>query len=120
MKVSIENKAKLDIFVAIFQLLKNWGSYLSLQFEPEQLYIQSMDKSHICLSNIIIKSAWFSEYDIEMSKSITVDAVSFAIIMNYALKHNKLDIIINNPDKIFINFSNNKESKKRPQVSKCT
>ena len=31
--------------------------------------------------------------------------------MNYALKHNKLDIIINNPDKIFINFSNNKESK---------
>ena len=111
MKLSIENKAKLDIFVAIFQLLKNWGSYLSLQFEPDKLYIQSMDKSHICLSNIIIKAAWFSEYNVEMSKNITVDAVSFAIIMNYALKHNKLDIIINNPDKIFINFSNNKESK---------
>ena len=110
MKLSIENKSKLEMFVAIFQLLKNWGSYLSLQFELGQLYIQSMDKSHICLSSIIIKSAWFSEYSVSEATSITVDAASFATMMNYALRHNKVDIIFEDTDKLYINLLNNSDT----------
>lgn len=110
MKLSIENKSKLEMFVAIFQLLKNWGSYLSLQFELGQLYIQSMDKSHICLSSIIIKSAWFSEYSVLEATSISVDAASFATMMNYALRHNKVDIIFEDTDKLYINLLNNSDT----------
>ena len=33
MKLSIENKPKLEMFVALFQLLKNWSSQLNLQFD---------------------------------------------------------------------------------------
>ena len=105
MKLSIENKPKLEMFVALFQLLKNWSSQLNLQFEPEQLYIQTMDKSHICLSNIVIKAAWFSEYFVEEATSIAVDTGSFATMMNYAVKHNKVDIIFNQADKLFINLT---------------
>jgi proliferating cell nuclear antigen PCNA len=104
MKLSIENKSKLEMFVALFQLLKNWSSQLNLQFEPDQLYIQTMDKSHICLSNIVIKAAWFSEYFVEEATSIAVDTGSFATMMNYAVKHNKVDIIFNQADKLFINL----------------
>jgi len=114
MKLTIENKGKLEMFVAIFQLLKNWGSYLSLQFELGQLYIQSMDKSHICLSSIIIKAVWFSEYKVETDTNITVDAASFAIMMNYALKHNRVEIVyddIGGSDKLCINLLNSAEVK---------
>jgi len=104
MKLSIENKSKLEMFVALFQLLKNWSSQLNLQFEPDQLYIQTMDKSHICLSNIVIKAAWFSEYFVEEATNIAVDTGSFATMMNYAVKHNKVDIIFNDADKLFINL----------------
>jgi len=108
MKLTIENKTKLEMFVALFQLLKNWGSYLSLQFEPNKLYIQTMDKSHICLSSIIIKEPWFSEYNVSDATQITVDASSFAIMMGYALKHNRLQILYNDTgsDKLYINCIN--------------
>ena len=116
MKLTIENKAKLEMFVALFQLLKNWGSYLSLQFELEQLYIQSMDKSHICLSSIVIKAPWFSEYNVLSQTHLTVDAASFATMMNYALKHNRLEIVyedstLSESDKLCINLLNSTDTK---------
>lgn len=116
MILTIENKGKMEMFVAIFQLLKNWGSYLNLHFETEQLYIQTMDKSHICLSNITIKDKWFTSYLINPSKetNISIDSNNFAIMMIYALKHNKMEIKIEDevdPDKLFINLSNNKDTK---------
>ena len=111
MKLTIENKAKLEMFVALFQLLKNWGSYLSLQFELEQLYIQSMDKSHICLSSIVIKAAWFSEYSVSEGTNLSVDAASFATMMNYALKHNRLEITESGADKLCINLLNGEDVK---------
>ena len=116
MILTIENKNKMEMFVALFQLLKNWGSHLNIHFEKNQLYIQSMDKSHICLSNIIIKANWFSSYSIDPSKetNISIDSTNFATMMIYALKHNKMEIKFEDetePDKLFINLSNNKDIK---------
>ena len=118
MKLTIENKTKLEMFVALFQLLKNWGSYLSLQFEPNKLYIQTMDKSHICLSSIIIKEPWFSEYNVSEATQITVDASSFAIMMGYALKHNRLQIVYNDTgsDKLCINCINGENEGTKAKV----
>lgn len=108
MLLSIENKSKMEMFVALFQLLKNWGSYLNLQFEKTHLYIQSMDKSHICLSSITISGQWFTSYEILDTTNISLDATNFAVMMNYALKHSKMDIQFDDeidPDKLFINLS---------------
>jgi proliferating cell nuclear antigen len=113
MRLSIENKSKMEMFVALFQLLKNWGSYLNLHFEKTRLYIQSMDKSHVCLSSITISSQWFSSYQIEDTTNISLDSTNFAIMMSYALKHNKMEINFEDdvdPDKLFINLSSNSES----------
>lgn len=114
MLLTIENKNKMDMFVALFQLLKNWGSYLNIHFEENQLYIQSMDKSHICLSNIIIKDKWFSSYLVQKTTNISVDSTNFATMMTYALKHTKMEIKFedeDDPDKLYINLSNNKSDK---------
>lgn len=108
MRLTIENKSKMEMFVALFRLLKNWGSCLNLHFEKTRLYIQSMDKSHICLSSIHISSTWFSHYEIDNPANISLDSTNFAIMMNYALKHSKMEIKFedeSDPDTIFINLS---------------
>ena len=113
MQLTIENKSKMEMFVALFQLLKNWGSHLNLHFEKTHLYIQSMDKSHICLSSINISSTWFSSYSIEETTNISLDSTNFAIMMSYALKHSKMEIKFEEdvvPDIIFINLSSNSDT----------
>jgi proliferating cell nuclear antigen len=67
-----------------------------------------MDKSHICLSSIHISSDWFSYYEIDNPTNISLDANNFAIMMNYAVKHSKMEIKFEDetePDTIFINLS---------------
>lgn len=112
MKLTIENKNKLAMFVALFQLLKNWGSIINLQFQEDHLYIQGMDKSHVCLANIVIKSKWFTTYSIthDQINSAAVDSTHFAIMLNYALKHSKMELVLDADDKLNINFVNNKET----------
>lgn len=116
MRLIIENKSKLEVFVAIFQLLKNWSSHINMHFEKDKLYIQSMDKSHVCLADIEIKAKWFSIFDCSKNNKISVDSSHFAILMNYALNHDILELKYededeNDVDKLYINFLNGKENK---------
>lgn len=109
MHLTIENKSKQEIFVAIFQLLKNWSSHINMNFETDKLYIQSMDKSHICLADIVLKNTWFTSYDCSTNNKISVDSTQFALLINYALKHDKLELKFEDeadPDKLYINFLN--------------
>lgn len=113
MRLTIENKSKLEIFVAIFQLLKNWNSHINIYFESDKLYIQSMDKSHICISEIEIKNKWFSDYDCSKNHKVSVDSANFNLLMNYALKHDILELKYeeeSNIEKLYINFLNEKEN----------
>jgi proliferating cell nuclear antigen PCNA len=114
MELSITNKSKLEIFVSIFQILKNWNSIINLQFDDNCLSIQTMDKSHVCLSNIILKKSWFSSYNIKNNCNINVNSLHFSTMMSYAVKHNILEINydpVESSDKLFINILNNKENK---------
>lgn len=110
MRLTIDNKSKQEIFVSIFQLLKNWSSHINMNFEKDRLYIQSMDKSHICLADIELKDTWFTSYECIDNNRISVDSTQFAIVINYALKHDVLELKFedeSSPDKLFINFLNN-------------
>jgi proliferating cell nuclear antigen len=107
MHLTIENKAKQETFVAIFQILKNWSSHINLNFEPSKLYIQAMDKSHVCLADINIKSSWFSHYECINTNKLSVDSTHFATLMNYGLKHSTIELKYDDTDKLFINFLNN-------------
>ena len=51
------------MFISLFQLLKNCTSIISIIFNDDHLYIQGMDKSHICLFDIKIMDSWFSSYE---------------------------------------------------------
>jgi proliferating cell nuclear antigen PCNA len=114
MHLLIENKSKLEVFVALFSLLKNWSNAIRIQFEESRVYIQTMDKSHVCLSNIIIDKSWFSTYEIQQSNSIVVDALHFCMIVSQVLKNSRLEMKFEDeaePERLYINLLNNKENK---------
>lgn len=62
MKIIINDKNKKDIFIALFQILKNNTNIICIIFYDDYLYIQGMDKSHVCLFDIKILKNWFNDY----------------------------------------------------------
>ena len=82
MRLIIDNKSKQEIFVAIFQILKQWSSHINMHFEKDKLYIQAMDKSHVCLADINIKSAWFSNYDCSQTNKMFYSQASVCFFAN--------------------------------------
>jgi proliferating cell nuclear antigen PCNA len=96
MKIIINDKSKKDIFVSLFQILKNCTNIVCVNFEKDRFFIQGMDKSHVCLFNIEIVSSWFSDYDIEYETNISFDTSIFHTIIS--TKQDSHDIVIHMDD----------------------
>jgi proliferating cell nuclear antigen PCNA len=111
MKICISDKKKKDTFVSLFQVLKNCSALINASFEEEQLSIQGLDKSHICLFNVKINKNWFSKYDIHNTDDVPLqlcfDTAGFYSIIS--TKSDNQDLIIQtntkNPDILDIHFS---------------
>ena len=81
--VQIDDKKKKEIFVSLIQLLKNCSSSIHMSFETTRLHIQGMDKSHVCLFDIVLRKEWFSTYEINDSPiEICVDTATFYAIIS--------------------------------------
>jgi proliferating cell nuclear antigen len=81
MKITIATKLKKDILISLFQQLKQASNTISLYFEEKRLYIQGMDRSHVCLFEVQFSSSWFKEYEYEKSQTIHIDAtILFQVI----------------------------------------
>lgn len=110
MKVIISERSKSDTFIALFQLLKNWSSHITMGFQNDGLHIQSMDKSHICLTKIFIQKDWFLEYNYQEDINVSVDTAHFYSIINYGSDHEQIHLD-SNEEILFISFINiNKEN----------
>jgi len=82
MEFQITNKNKKDVFVSIFQVLKNCSTLISCTFEEELFHIQGMDKSHICLFDVTLNKKWFDSYTISEKKIISFDSNIFHSIIS--------------------------------------
>jgi proliferating cell nuclear antigen PCNA len=115
MKIQISDKKKKEMFVSLFQTLKNCSSVITTKITSESLHIQGMDKSHVCLFDAKINSTWFSLFEINKDINLSFDSgVFYAII---STKSDLQDLIItmddDNEDTIHIHFiPQEKESKK--------
>jgi proliferating cell nuclear antigen len=113
MKIQISDKKKKDLFVSLFQVLKNCSTLICITFENELAHIQGMDKSHVCLFDVKLNKNWFTNYDIIESTKICFDSTVFHSIIG--TKSDNQDLVItlseNNQDILHINFELN-ESKK--------
>jgi proliferating cell nuclear antigen PCNA len=102
MKITIANKNKKDLFVSIFQVLKNCTSLVNVIFETDRLHIQGMDKSHVCLFDVNIQKKWFDEYSVEEKTTVSFDSSIFHLIIS--TKQESHDIIIHKTDEDNLNI----------------
>ena len=64
----------------IFQLIKNCSSVIKMEFYESYVFMQGMDKSHVCLFNNRISSDWFTSYQNDKPSTATVDTSSLHLI----------------------------------------
>jgi proliferating cell nuclear antigen PCNA len=113
MFLTINDKQKLTIFSTIFQMLKSWNPIITLTFSEEKIRIQSMDLSHICLTNIEFNKEWFSTYNCNNDFDISLNTSDFATLMKYATNYSTLELKCDGAesDTLYVNFLINPENK---------
>ena len=122
MKIVITDKSKKDIFVTIFKSLSNFTNAIHIVFYPTHIYLQGMDKAHVCLYDIKVDAAWFSQYEFvdgaTVSEAISPDApvdvntislnpVTLYNVLSITQDHQTMTIHYSgDPDKLNIDFVN--------------
>lgn len=115
MKLTITEKGKKDIFISLFQLLKNCTNIINIMFHEGDMYIQGMDKSHVCLFDIKILTAWFGTYEVAKAQNICVDSNIFHNVLSMTQEHHKMVIYFDDavePDQLNIDLLNKNEGGK--------
>jgi proliferating cell nuclear antigen len=93
MYLLISNKVKKNLFISIFQLLKNSASAINIDFKEDGVFIQGMDKSHISLFEIKIISSWFEKYEIKQADK-TVISIETSIFFTVLSMTEESDTLI--------------------------
>jgi proliferating cell nuclear antigen PCNA len=112
MKLTISDKGKKDNFVSIFGLLKTCSSAVTMIYKKDELYIQGMDKSHVCLFEIKLESSWFNEYESkDDDEFVTVDSHIFFNILSIIEEKQTLCLWSDSGDQLNIECKSSSDSK---------
>ena len=82
MQIQINDKKKRDIFVSIFHILKSCSSTANLIVDSDVFHIQGMDKSHICLFDLKLKSNWFDIYTVPERTKYVLIPMYFTLLLD--------------------------------------
>lgn len=104
MNITISEKKKKDLFISIFQLLKNSTTNINASLNKDAMFIQGMDKSHVCLFDLNLKKEWFSEYNVNDQVNLCFDANIFHSMISTKSEEQKLVIKQISDDLLSINF----------------
>ena len=63
MKFKLNDIQKIAEWIEIFKFIKNINKHITFMSKKEELYIQMMDSSHVCLVEIKFPSSWFLFYE---------------------------------------------------------
>lgn len=66
------NSEKSRIFAALLEIISNIIDELSIEFQEDKLYIQTMDSSRISLFELKLTKEWFDVYDVTENSVIGV------------------------------------------------
>jgi proliferating cell nuclear antigen PCNA len=108
MNISITDIKKAEIFTSIFKDIKLFTNDINIMFEPDRLYIQSMDSAHVMLFEIILPKKWFNLYQpVSKTGSITIGINSNILfrILNTREKNQTIEIVYDSDDSLSIEFN---------------
>ena len=81
MNIRVSDKKKTN-FISIFHILKNSCTDINATFDINNLHIQGMDKSHVCLFDLNLKKEWFESYEVSCKEEICFNANIFYSIIS--------------------------------------
>lgn len=121
MKLSIVDKSKKEIFISLFQVLKNCSNIVNISFNQDGMYIQGIDKSHVCLFELKIIKNWFQEYAVETPQNICVDTSILHHVLSITHDNQLIYIYTKEDDEEHINIDlkfKETETNSKPEYNK--
>ena len=110
----ISDKRKKEVFISIFQLLKNSSSQINLTINETTFHLQGMDKSHVCLFDLNLQKEWFEYYGVDKNHQLCFDSGTFHSIISTKSEDQMLVFYLEEEksDTLSIEFKNIETSKK--------
>lgn len=118
MHLVIRDKRKKEVFISVFQLLKSSSSFIHASFRPEDVHVQGMDKSHVCLFDLTLKKEWFSEYKVEHATNVCFDSAIFYSMISIKSDDQELVIQQTNDETLSIELVTSSEEKDKDKDKK--
>ena len=106
MEFQIKDTTKCDLFVALFQHIKQFTDFTNILFQEERMYIQCMDPACVIVFEIILPSSWFTSYQlVEGTVNLGVNTTILYKVLNARDKTQSIEIK-SEQDKLNVQFSN--------------
>lgn len=112
MKFQINDSKKTFEWIEIFKFIKNLNQYVSFVIKQDEIYIQIMDGAHVCLVDINFPSSWFSKFEFDEPKTISVMSNVFVKVLSMYTNDTIIEFSMDeNNDKLKIDLLNDKQNK---------
>lgn len=83
MKLIITDTEKAQQWIELFKVMKNLNSYTTICSREDDVFIQIMDDSQVCLMNVTIQSSWFDIYECDPQEG---SGETFSFLSNVMVK----------------------------------
>ena len=83
MKLIITETEKAQQWIELFKVMKNLNSYTTICSRADDVFIQIMDDSQVCLMNVTIQSSWFDIYECDPQEG---SGETFSFLSNVMVK----------------------------------
>ena len=108
MEFQINDTTKCDLFVALFQHIKQFTDFTNILLQDERMYIQCMDTACVIVFEIILPASWFASYTLSNeSVNLGVNTTILYKVLNTRDKtqtieirseDDRLNVLFANPD----------------------
>ena len=82
MRITLENRKKVSQFGNILKHLKHFSQDIEIFINEERLYAQGMDGSQAALFELVLKSDWFTSYDVDEDVVLGINCELIAKVLN--------------------------------------
>lgn len=98
MNITISDFQKADQFANIFQHIKSFTECINITFEPDRMFIQSMDSSRVSIFEFNIQSDWFSKYQLTDDVALTIGLSSTLLYKILKSRDKNQSVVLSCPD----------------------
>jgi len=108
MNIQIDDFAKAELFVAIFQHVPKFTDHVNIMLEADRFYVQSINSSHVIIMEVVLPAAWFSVYSVLPNITmIGLQSALFYKVLKKREKHQKihLECLDGNTDYLEVHFT---------------